>query len=365
MNLLLVIYSLSCGGAERVLSTLANAWAELGYTLSVATLDSNPPFYPVSSSVRLYPLKVASQSETGAVSAVLGNVRRVAALRQCIRSVNPDLVVSFMTPTNVLAILAARGCEVPVIVCEHTDPRHQNLNLAWSALRLVTYPFADAVTFLTSNVLRRWESWLAGKARLMPNPVSIDAACPPAILSHPRNLIAAGRLIHLKGFDMLIEAFGIIAARHPDWGLTIIGEGGMRSQLERQIQETGLARQVQLPGRMTNPHAWFAQADVFVLSSRYEGLPCSLCEAMACGTPAISFDCESGPADVIRDGVDGVLVPPGNVGALASALDELMTNQEARERMGLRAVEVQQRFGTPQILDLWDRLFSSLGVEVS
>jgi glycosyltransferase involved in cell wall biosynthesis len=86
---------------------------------------------------------------------------------------------------------------------------------------------------------------------------------------------------------------------------------------------------------------------------------------MACGTPAISFDCESGPADVIRDGVDGVLVPPGNVGALASALDELMTNQEARERMGLRAVEVQQRFGTPQILDLWDRLFSSLGVEVS
>lgn len=364
MKLLLVIYSLSCGGAERVASVLANAWAERGYTLTVATLDDSVPFYPLVPSVRLYPLNVTSESGGGTTSPVAGNFRRMAALRRCIRQVNPDLVVSFMTHTNVIAILAARDCGVRVVVCEHTDPRHQKMNLSWSALRIAAYPLADAVTFLTSNVMQRWELWLAGKAQLMPNPVSVDAASRPAKLNYARNLIAAGRLIDLKGFDMLIEAFGTIAARHEDWGLTILGEGNMRSQLERQIQEVGLAGRVQLPGRVSNPHAWFAQADLFVLSSRYEGLPCALCEAMANGTPAVSFNCESGPADVIRDGVDGVLVPPGNVRALADALDHLMTDKQTRERLRSRAVEVQQRFGLQQVLEQWDRLFSSLGVEV-
>lgn len=267
MNLLLVIYSLSCGGAERVLSALANAWAERGHTLTVATMDDSAPFYPLVPSVRWCPLNVASGSGGASTSPIAGNFRRMVALRRCVRLVNPDLVVSFMTQTNVLAILAARDCGVRVVVCEHTDPRHQELNLPWSALRIATYPLADAVTFLTSNVLQRWKLWLAGKAQLMPNPVSVDTATQPATLNYSRNLIAAGRLIDLKGFDMLIEAFGTIAARHENWGLTILGEGRMRSQLERQIQEAGLAGRVQLPGRVSNPHTWFAQADLFVLSS--------------------------------------------------------------------------------------------------
>ena len=345
-----------------MLSALANAWSGQGHAVIVTTMDDSAPFYPLASSVRLRPLRTASESGSGIISPVAWNFRRVSALRRCIRQVNPDLVVSFMTPTNVIAILAARSCGVRVVACEHTDPRHQKINLSWSALRIATYPFADAVTFLTANVLRRWQFWLTDKARLMPNPVSVDRGGPPAALHCPQNLIAAGRLIDLKGFDMLIDAFGAIAARHADWGLTILGEGKMRSQLEQQIEKAGLAGRVQLPGRVSNPHAWFTQADLFVLSSRYEGLPCALCEAMACGTPAVSFNCESGPADVIRDGVDGVLVPPGDVRALADALDRLMTDKPARELLGSRAGEVQQRFGMQQTLGRWDQLYASLGI---
>jgi glycosyltransferase involved in cell wall biosynthesis len=267
-----------------------------------------------------------------------------------------------MTSTNVLTILAARGSGVRVIACEHTDPRHQKLNNFWSAMRITTYPLADAVTFLTSNVLERWKPWLSGRARLMPNPVSVNATGEAVALKHPRNLVAAGRLIELKGFDMLIDAFAAIAGRHEDWGLTILGEGTMRAQLEQQVSEAGLTGQIELPGRVNNAHSWFAQSDIYVLSSRYEGLPCALCEAMGCGTPAVSFDCESGPRDIIRDGIDGVLVPSGDVPALATALDNLMNDEPRRDRLRSRATEVQQRFGMSQILELWDQLFASLEV---
>jgi glycosyltransferase involved in cell wall biosynthesis len=359
-----VIHSLSCGGAERVLSVLANAWSQRGYTVTVATMDDATPFYPMAPGVRLHPLNLLSKSDLAAGSKISANFRRIAALRRCIREVRPDLVVSFMTQVNVVAIIAARQCGVPVVACEHTDPRHQNLNSAWSALRLAIYPFAQTVTFLTANVLRRWKMWLGAAARLMPNPVAVDPSAAPVVFRHPRNLIAAGRLIDLKQFDLLIEAFAAIAARHPDWGLTILGEGDCRAQLEQQIQKANLAERVELPGRMQNPHAWFAAADLFILSSRYEGLPCSLCEAMACGTPAVSFNCESGPADVIRDGIDGFLVPPENVPALAAALDRLMTDHALRARLASRATEIQERFGLPEILKQWDQLFISLGVEI-
>ena len=292
------------------------------------------------------------------------NFRRLIAIRRCIREVKPNVVVGFMTQTNVLATLAARNCGVPIIVCEHTDTRHQKLNMPWSTMRIAAYPFADAVTFLTSNVWRRWKLFLLGKARLMPNPVSIDTAVPMATLAYPHNLIAAGRLIELKGFDKLIDAFALIAAQHSDWGLTILGEGMLRSKLELQIQRVGLSGRVQLPGRVSNPHAWFSQADLFVLSSRYEGLPCALSEAMACGLPAVSFDCESGPADIIRNNVDGFLVPPGNVLALAEALHRLMTDERTRHRLASRASEVEERFGMDRTLERWDHLFHSLGLEI-
>lgn len=362
MRLLLVIHSLSCGGAERVLCALANSWSERGHQVTVATMEDSIPFYSLVAGVELRALGAASKSDSK-ISAVKGNFRRLRALRGAVRETRPDVVISFMTPTNVIAILAARSCRVPVIACEHTDPRHQQLNLSWSALRIAIYPLAQTVTFLTANVWKRWKFWLGGRARVMPNPVSIDAWSPPAKLNFSRNLVAAGRLVRLKGFDLLIEAFGAIAARHVEWGLTILGEGDLRKELEQQVEEAGLRGKVRMPGRVTNPHAWFAQADLFVLSSRYEGLPCALCEAMACGTPAISFDCESGPADVIRDGIDGLLVRPGDVQGLGEALERLMANDQEREGFGARAREVQQRFGMPRVLEQWDELFDGLGVK--
>jgi glycosyltransferase involved in cell wall biosynthesis len=168
--------------------------------------------------------------------------------------------------------------------------------------------------------------------------------------------VGVGRLGVEKGFDLLIRAFAGIAGEHPRWRLTILGEGEERGALVAEIERSGLAGRVDLPGREADAAGVLRRSDLFVLSSRYEGFPNALCEAMACGLPVIAFDCHSGPAEIIRDGVDGVLVPAGNIDALSTAMARLIVDPEGRRRMGARATEVSDRFSVERIGSLWERI---------
>jgi len=175
-----------------------------------------------------------------------------------------------------------------------------------------------------------------------------------------RVIVGMGRLVPQKGFDLLLDAFARIFQRHPQWSVEIIGGGPLKQELEKRAEDLKISGKVHFAGEISNPFPALSQADLFVFSSRFEGFGLALCEAMACGLPVVSFDCASGPGDIVRHGVDGILVPPQDVEALATAMDRLMSDVAERERLASRAPEVLVRFSRDRILTLWQQLFDDL-----
>lgn len=174
-------------------------------------------------------------------------------------------------------------------------------------------------------------------------------------------LITAGRLIHTKGFDLLIRAFAMCAEVHPQWCLRIVGgDGDQKDALESLANTLGIADRVAFGGKSTNIVEEFVKADLFVLPSRYEGFPNTLLEAMACGLPVIAADCPSGPRDMVQHGVNGLLVPPENVDALAAALDELMSDAGKRVSLGNHALDVRERFSLEKIMEEWNAIIEKV-----
>ena len=359
MKLLFFIASLKCGGAERVSVMLCNHWAEHGWDVTLATFDdgSVPPFFPPAPGVRHVTLGLQRRS-TGVAHSVMNNFRRVPRLRRFVAEVRPDRIVSFIDGTNVLALLAARGTGIPVIVSERIDPAQHPIPVPWKLLRRVLYPWARAVVLQTRAAASYFPASWASRIAVIPNPVARLAPSPKTESpeGRRRRIVGMGRLERQKGFDLLLRAFASIAPEHPGWELTIFGEGPEREALAALIARRGLAERISLPGATSDVAGVLRGADLFVLSSRYEGFPNVLCEAMACGLPVIAFDCRNGPAEIIRDGVDGVLVPAEDDVALAAAIARLADDPEARRRLGARAVEVADRFSVERVASLWERI---------
>ncbi len=366
LRVTLVISSLSSGGAEKVMALMANYWAKDNVSVTLITLgQGNTDFYRLNPKIKRIALDLAHSSRN-AFSAILNTIKRVRRLRREIRHDVPDVVISFMDTTNVLCILATLGLRIPVVVEENIDPRHHHPGRVWAVLRKWTYPYAQAVVVL-SQELRRWaQSVSRGRAvYVIPNAaptLTASSGLPDSSFSlRPgRWAVAAGRLVPQKGFDLLIRAFAECADDVPEWSVLILGDGEEMGHLKLLASELGVADRVNFPGRVEEPQQLLRKAHLFILSSRYEGFPMVLLEAMACGLPVISSDCPTGPREIIQDGVDGLLVPPNDVSALAHAMKRLMLNDEERRRLSLRAAEVTERFSTERVMGLWDRLVDEL-----
>jgi GalNAc-alpha-(1->4)-GalNAc-alpha-(1->3)-diNAcBac-PP-undecaprenol alpha-1,4-N-acetyl-D-galactosaminyltransferase len=364
MRITLIISTLGPGGAERVMSNMANYWAAHGQHVTLVTVGSpDTDFYALDRRVQRVGLGLMGYS-SNVLAGVRNNVLRVRRLRQAIRASQPDVVLSSVDRTNVLVLVSTLGLGRPVIVFEQIDPRQHAVGYIWAALRRLLYPRSAAVVVLTHGI-RPWAEHFVKKetVHVIPNPVQVPAthiesndAQEPR--GSGRTIAAMGRLNPQKGFDLLLKAFARCAEKHTDWSLMILGEGDERPRLEAMASDLGIKDRMTMPGLAQDPFRILRGSDLFVLSSRYEGFPLALVEAMACGLAVISTDCDTGPREIIRDGMNGVLVPSDDVDALVLAMDRLMTNQAERQRLGANALEITERFSLEKIMNIWDNLLS-------
>jgi GalNAc-alpha-(1->4)-GalNAc-alpha-(1->3)-diNAcBac-PP-undecaprenol alpha-1,4-N-acetyl-D-galactosaminyltransferase len=356
-----VIHSLNGGGAERVMARLVSMLSDRGHDVTLITLDDGASDrHEVGPKVQRVHLNVMGDSRNK-LAGLIATATRVKTLRAAMKQSRPDVVLSFCDVTNVLTLLASRFWSVPVVVSERSDPAEQAIAAPWAQLRPKLYKRAAAVIVLTDAAASTVAPWCRDQPIVIPS--AIDA--PPSDLNHPIDVagdfVAVGRLEHEKGFDVLIDAFAKIAADHPQAKLSIYGEGSLRQVLEQQRDRLGLNNRILMPG-WTQP-IWpnLIPGGVYVLSSRYEGFPSSLLEAMASGMACIAMDCPSGPAAIVRDEVDGLLVPPGNVDKLASAMLRLREDQSLREILGARARNVILRFSWDSMVNAYEKVLMDAG----
>lgn len=332
---------------------MANFWVAREWKVILATW-SGPEvadFFPLDARV-LRISGVGGVNNPPSKSRIRANLSRVMGLRRVLRSVRPDVVLSFLTESNVLTILAGLGLDVRVVVSERVQPAlHRALPRVWGILRRLLYRLAHTVVAQTQDAA----DWLKKNCGVLVTVIPNALRNLPEPSADRRNfIVAVGRLTHQKGFDVLLRAFAHIASSCTDWRVAIVGEGEERGQLTVLRGELLLDDRVEFVGQTPDVVTWMAHAGIVVQPSRFEGFPNVLLESMGLGTAVISTDCPSGPADLIRDGFNGRLVPVDEVVALATVMAELISRPDERARLGRAASEVRELYRQEVVMGRWE-----------
>ncbi len=364
-RVVVVIYSLAGGGAERVAIDLCRYLRDEDREVILLTLGGDDPdVHPGPTGVRRERMEIR-RVVYSPLRTMWYFFDRIRLMRRKIRALDPDVVVSFMDQVNVWTALCLFGTGIPVIVSERLHPACNRISRVWKLARRLVYPLADAVTVQTED----GAEWFKRRTRVkhavvipnaarLPQDLAIDTGGPTAGPS--RSLILAmGRLTDQKGFDLLLDAFHRSGLAQTGWHLVILGQGPEHFALEQQAARLQLADAVTFGG-FVSVGPWLSRADIFVLSSRYEGFPNALMEALQMQRACVSFDCLSGPRDLIENNRNGLLVPAEDVAALSEALKRLAADPDLRRRLGAEAVKINEQLAPTLVYGKWLALMDAV-----
>ena len=361
MKILFIIGSLQSGGAERVCATLANYFAQHGETVYISTDTEREVAFEIDFKVTILNHREGCYDKfMRRKIASLRLLHTMSNFRKYERIYHPDVVISFLTTFNVYTIFALLGRSVPVIVCEHTTVTYKP-PMREKIARDILYRFADAITVLTSKDYDLWKEHYP-QLEIMPNPVVIRDIS-HEIQTREKRVIAAGRVTdwEIKGFDNLLICWGRICHKHPDWKLCIAGLTDDASlKYMKSVVEANACINVEFMGFRRDIFEQMQKSEVFVLTSRREGLPMALIEGMNAGCCCVAFDVVTGPSDIISDKENGFLVENQNIDKLTQALDDVMSNEVFRRRLAAKAPSAIEKFSTDNIARKWYALFNKV-----
>jgi GalNAc-alpha-(1->4)-GalNAc-alpha-(1->3)-diNAcBac-PP-undecaprenol alpha-1,4-N-acetyl-D-galactosaminyltransferase len=353
-KIMFTIDTMGSGGAERVISVLANQFVREGHEVLITQLYSHKCDYELDDEIKLNCVAPIN------VYGLLRSLKTIQLLRKHIQLKQPDIIISFLANINIYTIIASRGCKIPIIVSERNDPNREPAKKALKILRSICYLFADGFVFQAKEAQEYFNNHIQRKSCIIYNP--LVEGLPVALCeSRSNKIVSVCRLSKQKNLKLLFDAFELFNKKYRGYHLVVYGEGEQRKELENYIKELNASDRISLPGYMTNVHEKIKNSCMFVLSSDYEGMPNALLEAMAIGIPVISTDCPvGGPREFIKSYQNGILVPISDIKELAKAMEYIVLDPNRANIMAKKAMSVRDVLSVQKVEKEWFKIIEKV-----
>lgn len=343
------------GGTERVGSIVANGLSEAGYEIVLASLvDGDKPFFPLNKDIKT----ISLSSDQGRILYRTPNL--IYKIRKLLKEERIDTLIVVETMAVLFTLPAIVGLSVKHICWEHFNFNSDLDKGGRRIARQLAARYCDSVVTLTERDKTYWLKGTKHKSQI----TAIANPCPFPVQYYEKNantklVLAVGRLTYQKGFDLLLESWLEVNRAKPDWKLKIVGEGKDREELTDFVEKNELSKSVELVGNTKDMSKYYEEAEIFCLSSRFEGFGMVLIEALAFGLPVVSFDCEVGPAEILED-TGSILVPINDTKQFSQSLIKLMNNDERRKTISVKSKEKAEIYQPENIIKQWIELIENL-----
>lgn len=340
------------GGAQRVIANLCNTLCDTGNeVLLLLTGDSKETVYPLNEAVNIVVCHKASNGN---------KMKKILEMRKVISKFHPDVIVSFLTMVNIMAIITSLGLRIPLIISERNDP--DKCTDIEKKLSRIFYRFSSAAVVQTSEIKEKLEAYKLKQIEIIPNPL-IEHSVEKNDYSQKKKIVAVGRLTTQKNYKLMIDSFAAFKNTHSDYRLDIFGIGELENELKQYANSKGCADSVTFLGNSKTVLEAEKGYDFYLMTSDFEGMSNALAEAMSVGMPCIATDCDGGGARfLIQNGVNGILVPKQSMNEIVTAMVKYANDVEYAEKMGKAAKQIKGVLNREQILQTWVAIINRVKV---